>query len=109
MDDDPPEYSIVELLLGGLLIAMAAAFFIYAGDRYFAGRPYDAMEAAGLGLVLLANCADPRSFAAHWAVVLSKPIGSAGRDTLLTVGAGLVGALIFLAGWGLNWYAGHVG
>ncbi|HTY98846.1 MAG TPA: hypothetical protein VMB75_03350, partial [Rhodocyclaceae bacterium] len=67
------------------------------------------MESAGVALMILDACTDPKRYFATWAAFLVRPVESAGRETLVTLAGGVIGSLLLFAGWLLNWRAEHIG
>ena len=105
--NDVPEYSISEFLLAALCFAAALAALLCAGRAWWMDDdPYVAMQGAGLSLALFAGCADPRRYFVDCFTFPFRLVGSAGRETPLTVVAGLLGSGLALTGWGLDWYFG---
>lgn len=54
---DWPDYSITEYVLCGLFLGGAIVCFIYAGHAWAGDAPFDALESAGGGLLLLGGVA----------------------------------------------------
>lgn len=104
--EDPPEYSISEFLFGSLFFAAALVCLIWALGELISDRPYSAMKGAGLALIMFSGSVDPLRF---YGDILSFPfrfVGSAGRDTSITMFGALLGSILFAAGWLLGWLAG---
>ena len=59
---DTPDYDVFELLLCGLFVAAAVSYLIYAGYAYVNDEPFDAMEGAGLSLLLFGGSVDPKKY-----------------------------------------------
>ena len=100
---DPPEYDISEMLLSGLFIAAGISYLIFAGYSYFTDEPFDALEGAGLSLLLLGGSVDPRKYLLD---CLSFPFPfaeRAGRDTRVTMVAAGLGLAMWVSGVVLNW------
>ncbi|CAM3937746.1 hypothetical protein [Roseateles saccharophilus] len=101
---DGPDYSIAEYLLCGLCLASAIACFLYAGHAWADDAPFDALESAGGGLLLLGGSVDP---VRHVVDTLTFPWHAnepAGRDTWITRVAAGLGLLLWLAGLAGNWF-----
>ena len=103
MTDDHPEYSISEFVLCGFFLGGAICFFIYAGHSLFEDRRCDALEGAGLGLLLLDGSTDPQKYIIDCVTFPVTFIQSSGRDTSLTILAALLGTALWLAGLAGNW------
>jgi hypothetical protein len=102
---DFPDYSITEFFLAALCFAAAVSAFIYGGHQLAISEPYSAIEWFGGGLALLAGCADPIKYCVD-CVTFPFSIGEpAGRDTPITLVAGYIGMIIWLAGIAYSWLA----
>jgi hypothetical protein len=102
--DDQPEYSISEFVMCGLFLGGALCFFIYAGHAFSSDEPYDALEGAGLGLLLLGGSTDPKKYVIDCVTFPVTFMESSGRDTGLTVFAALLGTALWLTGLACNWF-----
>src|SRR5471032_2599691 len=97
---DTPDYSISEFLLAAACFAAALTALIVAGRAWWMDDDlYTAMQDAGLALALFAGCADPRRYLVDCFTFPFQLVGSAGRDTPLTVVAALLGSGLAITGW----------
>jgi len=96
--------SIRDMLLAHLLLAVGIALFIYALYAVMHGERFDALEAAGGGLMALGGCMDPRKYVADCLSFPMSFIEPSGRDTRITVAAGYLGLLLWTIGLGGNWF-----
>ncbi|MCE4554039.1 hypothetical protein [Pelomonas cellulosilytica] len=106
MRRDWADYSVTEYVLCGLFFASAAVCFLYAGHAWAQDEPFDAMEQAGGGLLLLAGSVDPVRYVLDLLTWLWHRREPAGRDTWITRSAAGLGLLMWAAGLAGNWLAG---
>ena len=95
---DWPDYSVTEYVLCGLSLGGAIVCFIVAGHAWAGDASFDALEAAGGGLLLLGGCVDPVRYVVDtltWPWHIGEP---AGRDTWITRLAAGLGLALWLAG-----------
>lgn len=99
-DYEDPDYSITEFILCGTLLGVSICYFIYAGVELYAGKRLDAIEAAGIGLFSLGGSADPLKYLMDSLTFPISCVEQAGRDTLITRIATLLGLSMWLIGLG---------
>lgn len=103
MRRDWPDYSVTEYVLCGLFLGGAVICLLCAGHAWANDEPYDALEQAGGGLLLLAGSTDPVRYLLDLMTWLWHRHPPAGRDTWITRGAAGVGLVMGLAGLTGNW------
>lgn len=101
---DWPDYSITEYVLCGLFLGGAIVCFIVAGHAWASDEPWDALEGAGAGLLLLGGSVDPVRYVVDTLTFPWHATEPAGRDTWLTRGAAGLGLTLWLAGVAGNWF-----
>lgn len=101
---DWPDYSVTEYALCGLCLGGAVICFIAAGHAWAGDEAFDALEAAGGGLLLLGGALDPVRYVVDTLTFLWRATAPAGRDTWITRAAAGLGALLWLAGLVGNWF-----
>lgn len=102
-ESDGPDFSITEFVLCGLFLGGGICFFIYAGHALVTGEAFDALEGAGLGLLLLGGSVDPKKYLIDCVTFPFTFVESAGRDTRLTMLAAGMGLAMWLGGVAGNW------
>lgn len=103
MRRDWPDYSITEYALCGLFLGGAIVCFIVAGHAWAVDEPWDALEQAGAGLLLLGGSVDPVRYVVDTLTFPWHATEPAGRDTWITRVAAGLGLLLWLAGMAGNW------
>lgn len=104
LNSEDPEFSITEFLLCGLFIAGALCHFIYAGYALFNDENFLSVEAAGVALMLLGGCIDPKKYIVDCVTYPFTFVERAGRDTPITLMAAGLGFAMWLTGWvGHRW------
>ena len=103
MPRDWPDYSVTEYVLCAVFLGGAIVCFLYAGHAWASGAPYDALEQAGAGLLLLGGSVDPVRYVVDMLTFLWHATEPAGRDTWITRLAAGLGLLLWLAGLAGNW------
>jgi hypothetical protein len=100
---DWPDFSITEYILCGLFLGGTVVCLIVAGHAWANDATSDALEAAGMGLLLLGGSVDPVRHVVDMFTFLWRRTEPAGRDTRLTRTAAGLGLLLWLAGVAGNW------
>jgi len=102
MDDRPP-YSVAEFILAGLCIGGGLSFLVYAGVSLSDGHRAEALEGAGLSLLLLGGSVSPFRYVVDcltFPFTFTIPTGRESKITMLAAG---LGTLLWLAGVATNW------
>lgn len=102
LNPEDPEFSLTEFLLCGLFIAGALCHFIYAGYAFFQDSKALAVEASGVGLMLLGGCIDPKKYIIDCVTYPFSFVERAGRDTPITMLAVGLGFVMWLTGFVLH-------
>ena len=100
---DWADYSITEYVLCGLFLGGAIVCFIVAGHAWAGDASFDALEAAGGGLLLLGGGVDPVRYVVDTLTFPWHATEPAGRDTWLTRTAAGLGLTLWLGGVAGNW------
>ena len=103
MRRDWPDYSITEYVLCGLCLGGAIVSSVVAGHAWAVDEPWDALQHAGAGLLLLGGSVDPVRYVVDTLTFPWHATEPAGRDTWITRIAAGLGLAMWLAGLAGNW------